>query len=847
MQNSENNKEPFEQANARSLSEKISGHKKSEASVPTGKRAYKETIRLFIKMLVTIFLCEAAIMALLYIMPPKRGWEIVLDPLLLTILGTPILYWLLIRPIWLALEQRNRAVEILRESENRLKEAQHIGQVGDWELDVKTQEITWSEEVYRLFDRDPAQGPPTIEENMAYYYPEDSKRLQEQVSKAIELGEEFDADYQVKLPGGKTVYQHGLIRTVKDENGKVIKLYGTVQDITERKKAEESQQESESRYKAVVDNAAEGIAVGQDGMVKFANPHLIAIMGFSEKELMSQPFIEFIHPDHREQVMDIHLRRFKGKQVPETYEFKFIDKGGNTKWAENNGVLIEWDGRPATLNFLRDITERKRAEELLRQSTNLLRESQEVARLGHYVFDALTGSWESSDILDSIFGIGGDYPRSIDSWLQIVHREQRDEMSAYFSEVVLGQGQPFDREYRIKHVSDQQVKWVHGLGRLEFDKEGKPIRMIGTIQDITDRKKAEEALRLSEDKFSKAFHSSPDSIAITSFDNGRLLEINEGFQEMFGYSRNETLGKTTVDLNLWQSSEERNAMLKEFEDKGRVRDLEIHVRDKAGDIHDCLFSCELINIDAEPCLVSISRDITERKKTEQKLFDYQAKLKSLASQLSLVEERERRRIATELHDQIGQSLVFSKIKLDELQQSTTSSELTEALNEICNHIGQVIQDTRTLTFDLSYPILYELGFEAAVNEWLDEQIGRNHGIKTEFKDDGQSKPLEDDIRALLFRNVRELLINVVKHAKAHNVKVSISKVDSQICVSVEDDGVGIEPAEVTSLAGENTGFGIFSIRERLEQLGGRIDIESGDRGGSKITMTAPLKLTESKK
>ncbi len=136
--------------------------------------------------------------------------------------------------------ERKRAEKALRESEMRLKEAQRVGATGDWEFDVETQEVFWSEEVYRLFERDPAQGPPTFEQNMAYYYPEDSKRMQEQVRRAVELGEAFDSDYHLKLPSARSVYHRGLIRVAKGRDGRVTKLYGTVQDITERKKAEEA-------------------------------------------------------------------------------------------------------------------------------------------------------------------------------------------------------------------------------------------------------------------------------------------------------------------------------------------------------------------------------------------------------------------------------------------------------------------------------------------------------------------------------------------------------------------------------------------------------------------------------
>ncbi len=234
-------------------------------------------------------------------------------------------------------------------------------------------------------------------------------------------------------------------------------------------------------------------------------------------------------------------------------------------------------------------------------------------------------------------------------------------------------------------------------------------------------------------------------------------------------------------------------------------------------------------------------DITERKRAEQRVLDDRMQLKSLASQLSCMEERERHRLAMALHDQVGQSLVFSKLKLDELRTSEPSGELAESLKEVCRCLGQVIQEMRTLTFDLSSPILYELGLEEAVAEWLTDEIRKKHGIETEFDDDGREKPLDDDIRAILFRNVRELLINVIKHAQARKVKVCVSATDEDICVSVEDDGVGFDPVEAKAMAVKNDKFGLFSIRHRLEQLGGLIEIDSEPGRGCRISMKAPLK------
>jgi signal transduction histidine kinase len=146
-----------------------------------------------------------------------------------------------------------------------------------------------------------------------------------------------------------------------------------------------------------------------------------------------------------------------------------------------------------------------------------------------------------------------------------------------------------------------------------------------------------------------------------------------------------------------------------------------------------------------------------------------------------------------------------------------------------------------LTFDLSNPILYELGFEAAVSEWLLEHVREKYGIETRFEDDGKPIPLDNDVRAILFRNVRELLINIIKHAKAKMVKVEVHRIDDSIEVTVEDNGVGYDPADLRPASAKTQKFGLFSIRENIQQLGGCFEIVSKPGAGCKARITAPLK------
>ena len=184
-------------------------------------------------------------------------------------------------------------------------------------------------------------------------------------------------------------------------------------------------------------------------------------------------------------------------------------------------------------------------------------------------------------------------------------------------------------------------------------------------------------------------------------------------------------------------------------------------------------------------------------------------------------------------------MAFCNIKLGALQESASSSGLGESVREIRKHIEQVIGDTRSLTFELSPPILHELGFEAAV-EWLAEQVQSENGITSDFEDDGQPKPLNKDILFLLFRAVRELLVNVVKHAQARHVKISIQRDENDIKVIVIDDGIGFDPTMTDSQSGITRGFGLFSIRERLDHIGKRLEIESQPGQGTRVTLVAPL-------
>ncbi|MBU0679410.1 MAG: sensor histidine kinase [Verrucomicrobia bacterium] len=241
-------------------------------------------------------------------------------------------------------------------------------------------------------------------------------------------------------------------------------------------------------------------------------------------------------------------------------------------------------------------------------------------------------------------------------------------------------------------------------------------------------------------------------------------------------------------------------------------------------------------IDAIANMLSASLQRIEAQRT---LALYQEELRSLASELSLAEERERRRIATLMHDEVTQTLALMAIRLGQLLAKDVGKDSLSLLEEVSDLLDKSIHQTRTLTFELSSPILYELGLEPAL-QWLAEQLEEQHGITTEWHGDGDKKPLTDDLCVVLFQTVRELLVNVRKHARASHVDVSCSRENNCVKIVVKDDGSGFTPAAIGRHNPKAGGFGLFSIRERLGRLGASVKIDSEPGAGTLVTLTAPL-------
>ena len=355
-------------------------------------------------------------------------------------------------------------------------------------------------------------------------------------------------------------------------------------------------------------------------------------------------------------------------------------------------------------------------------------------------------------------------------------------------------------------------------------------------------KKVEEVIPESGAILRIILESVDEGIVVTDL-AGNIRHYNSAAIRLHGNkSKKELVGRSVFELIAEKHHSRANKDLERVLNGGHVKKagytlLAINGREFPGEFNLSL----LRDSHGTPeGFIVFTNDITELKLVRKQLSAYRKKLRALTSRLSFSEEYERQRIAAQVHDRVSQTFALCRLKLGLLVDSAPSPHFAEQLDEVNNLIRQLIEEIRSLTFDLGSPLLYEHGLEKAV-EQLTKGLQEDHGILASFEDDGEPKPLDDDVRVFLFQIVRELLSNVVKHARAHHVHVCINRQGSDIQITVEDDGVGFDTRKITySSKRSNMGFGLFSIRERLSYLDRQLQIESEPGYGTRITVVAPL-------
>ncbi len=422
----------------------------------------------------------------------------------------------------------------------------------------------------------------------------------------------FDKRYLHK--DGHTVWTEVGSVLVCDASGKPSHFVNQVIDITERKQAEEALRESEERYRMLFEFSPDSIAVYQNGKIMYANPAAFRLLGAkAPEEIIGRPMLDFVHPDYREMVLKRSRQQEREGKSASPLEEKFIRLNGSSVDVEVMAAPFQYRGQLSHLVISRDITERKRADEMLREQEERFRGTFENANVGVCIVGLDGRLIQVNRQMSAMFGYSREELERM-TVNTITSPEDADLSSTFMQQAIAGETAQtgFDKRYIHK---DGHVIWGCVSSSLIRDSRGNPLYFISHVQDITDRKQAEEALRESEEKFTKLFQDAPVLIIITDLASGACLDVNEEALRVFGYRREEIIGHALIDIGA-MTREDRARILATTKTSGQDAGVEITLRAKDGHTVVGLFRGERISIAGRECMLGAMVDITERKQAE---------------------------------------------------------------------------------------------------------------------------------------------------------------------------------------------------------------------------------------
>ena len=422
--------------------------------------------------------------------------------------------------------------------------------------------------------------------------------------------------------------------------------------------------ETLENYRSVVQSSNEAICITQDGLLKFVNRAGTELTGYSQEELLSMPFGTLVHPEDLEELVRVNKTKLRAEYVPPEHRFRITTKSGDVKWVESWSASIVWSGRPAVLSMIRDVNAqveeeerlrivhqeldrrvRERTEELQAINDRLQREIEERRRTKAELQSSEERFRTLIETMNDAFGIQDE-----DGFIKYANSRQC-EMLGYSREELIGRrfADFFDEESRqtLMEQLDKRRQGQRGSyevtfvrkdgervtaiisGAPVFDEAGNFKGSFGVGTDITERKRTEDALRESEDRFRITFQTSPDAVNINRLSDGLYIDVNEGFTELTGFTKDEVIGKTSLDIDIWSDPDDRKRLVAGLKKTGHVRNLEAKFRYKDGRVRTGLLSARIIVIKGEPHILAVSRDVDDWKKAENALRNSEATLSTL--------------------------------------------------------------------------------------------------------------------------------------------------------------------------------------------------------------------------
>lgn len=597
-------------------------------------------------------------------------------------------------------DRKENELELKRRQE-RLLRSQKIGQIGDWELDIETEEITWSPTMYKIFERDPELGVPSYEEIQTNYHGSSLRKHNEAIEKAVEEKKSSDIDLKLNTDKGNKKFIRAKIISKENEKGEVIKLLGIIQDITERKQVEKELAKEKQRFQLVAQTTSDVI-----------------------------------------------------------WDFDLTDN--NLWWSKGFEDHFGYD----------------------------------ISRLAD----------------------------DLSSWTDHIHPEDKDRATESLEKAVNGEDKFWQEQYRFK-LSDGSTAHIIDQGIIIRDENGEAVRMVGTLNNITERVEAEQRLRESEEKYRHIFKDNPEPMWIYNPDTMEFVEVNQAAINHYGYSEKEFSNMTLADIRPPENIEKlKNAIDKHRSEKSYFGEWR-HLKKNGSLIHVEVTTANVQYKD-KTYRLALMHDITEQKHMQQKIIE------------SVIEgeNRERKRIAHELHDGLGQYLVAANMNLESVKKDIRQlpEKREQQFQTGLSLLKNALSETRSIAYNLMPKAIAEYGLVMAVKNLI-QNLQKSTDITFRFDHNKEELNLKDQAEINIYRIIQELVSNAVRHADCSAISIKLQVNHNSVKLIIEDDGKGAQLEEKHG----NKGLGLRSIKTRVSNLQGTLDIKSQPGEGMTATINIP--------
>ena len=619
--------------------------------------------------------------------------------------------------------------------------------------------------------------------------------------------------------------------------------YARTRELALQRKADAKRQEDEERFRGIFEQAAVGIAhVALDGTFIHLNQRFCDITHYSQAELMNMTFQQITHPDDLEADLANVTQLLDGDIQTFSMEKRYIWPAGDIVWVKLTVSLVRSETKEPEyfIAVIEDIAERKQGEEEIIRLTQFQQGIIENADVWLNVLDDQGNVLVWNKAAEKISGYSKEEVlghNKIWGW-SYPDEKYRKEIFGRYKEI-LSKGdvvESYETQIRCKNGENKIISWN---SRNLLDGEGNPVGSIALGTDITERKRAEEELSRLHTEQKTILDNVPAAIWYKDLENN-IVRVNKAGAESIGLIMEEMEGKSVSeifpddadryyedDLEVIKSGKPKLGIIERLQtpsgERRWVRTDKVPYRNEQGDIAG---------------IIAFVEDITDRKQAEDEIKASHEKLRNLSAHLQAAREEERKGIAREIHDELGQELTALKMDLTWLKGKLRKDQkpISSKVDVMTRLTNTMIRTIKRLTSKLRPPVLDDLGVVPAI-EWEADEFQKRYGIECELVFEPEDFDLDPDLSTAVYRIVQETLTNVARHARASKVVGNFQVVSDSLKIVIRDNGIGITKQK----AMDPNSFGILGMHERVEQFGGDISIKGRKGSGTTVTIRLPLK------